>query len=181
MKAYLLILLSPVLLGLASADVARQQTLMHYNRLLGNSPFTLPPIVEPNKGQEVEQASAFEDWNLSGILPLGDSYFVTLRHKKEKERSEMMRGIGERSESGFELLQVQTNADPTKTRVQIKSGARTEWLSFDLAALGVPEPQAMVSPSKGGKKPSGNQKLPPGVKGKDPQQPARALRSRTNR
>lgn len=184
MKHLLTLLVACFCLSEASAAVARQQSTMHYNRLLNNSPFTLKPVVEET-GKVVEAPNQLEDWVLAGVLPLRDSYFVTLRHKKEAGRSEFLRGVGKPSSSGFELSKVEMGSNLNDTRVLIKVNGKTEWLNYDAKALGVAEAKPMGSPADAKKNQNGNGNRPPGVgrggnRDRDGKRPVRAPRPRVN-
>lgn len=160
----------------AVAGVATQQTTKDYQRLLNNSPFTLKPVAENNVAQE-QPSELLEDWLLAGILPLENSYFVTLRHKKEAGRSEMMSGVGAKSVGGFELIKVEAAATPANSRVQVRYGGKTEWLGFDLQQLGVPDPKP-VAQIQNSNKPGGDAAKQADGKNNNAPEPVRQPQSR---
>ncbi|BDS05683.1 hypothetical protein NT6N_07230 [Oceaniferula spumae] len=128
-------------IGTASADPPTKPRLMQYSNLWTNSPFTIKPVVEPT----TVESPLERDWMLGSIRPSGKGYSVTLISKKDrKERVRFLPGF---TTGDWQLIQVQQDVkDNEKSRVQIRKGSQTAWISYDEKLIKI-RPTAAAKPT----------------------------------
>ena len=120
-------LLSLGVASVASAAPPRKPTVGQFNKLIRESPFTIKPK-PPEPGGSVTPLE--RDWMLGSIRPDGSAYAVTLINKKNrKERIRFEPGF---SPADFKLLEVkQDPRDSSRSRVRVRKGNQTAWLTYD--------------------------------------------------
>lgn len=115
-----------------SAKPPKKPYASRYSRLWTHSPFTIKPVKEP-----VKVASPLErDWALGSIRPGVNGYSVTLINKKDrKDRIRFLPGV---PAGDFQLLEVQQDGKSYKnSRVRVRKGGQTAWLTYDEQLLKV--------------------------------------------
>ena len=167
--------------GMAAADVPKKIQPSQYAHLWNSSPFTSKPPPPPPP----DQVSAFEDWVLSGISEVNGGYFVSLKHKKNQNESQVIKPdrtikyyadhaeeILPGASGAFKVDKVEYSKEGwTKTVVHLTSGGRSGTVKFDDKAL-VPKNAAPQRGQHGGNpnQPGGNPNQPGG----NPNQPQQA-------
>lgn len=118
--------------GMAAADPPEKPRLMQYSRLWINSPFT----IKPDTKTTIAESPLERDWMLGSIRPSGKGYSVTLINKKDrKDRIRFLPGV---SSGDYQLIRVQQDTKNTKnSRVQIRKGSQTAWISYDAKLIKV--------------------------------------------
>jgi len=109
-----------------SADPPKKPSLMTYSKLWISSPFTIKPEIKP-----APPISPLErDWMLGSIRPGENGYSVTLINKKDrKDRIRLIPGF---ASSDWQLIKVeQDTKNNENSRVQIRKGSQTAWISYD--------------------------------------------------
>lgn len=122
----LTLLVSLSLAGLVMAKPPRKPSVGQFSALITRSPFTIKPTKEPTK-----TLSPLErDWMLGSIRPSGNGWSVTLINKKDrKDRIRLIPGF---SSGDFQIVEV--NQDPRdfeNSRVKIRKGSQTGWITYD--------------------------------------------------
>lgn len=131
--------------GTVSADPPQKPRLMQYARLWMNSPFTIKPVNKP----EIPESPLERDWMLGGIRPSGGGYSVTLINKKD--RNERIRFLPGYPSGGYQLLKVQQDTkNPKNSRVQVRKGSQTAWITYDEKLIKV---RPMTGAKTAGKQP----------------------------
>ncbi len=125
--------LMTVLMGLMFVDVSfatppRKPSASQFSVLVSRSPFT----IRASSSVSRVTSPLEKDWMLGSIRPNtdGKGWAVTLINKKDrKNRVRFLPGF---SADGFELLEVDQNmADPKASKVRVRQGSQTAWISYD--------------------------------------------------
>lgn len=147
-----------VLMGLLFVDVSlatppRKPSASQFNILVSRSPFT---IRASSNGSQV-LSPLEKDWMLGSIRPNADgkAWSVTLIHKKDrKKRVRFLPGF---VADGFELLEVSQNAsDPKASKVKVRQGSQTAWISYDENLIKVRSTASKQGKSSRAKQPVSN-------------------------
>ena len=121
-----------VLVGFLVIDVTfaappRKPSASQFGILVSRSPFTIRAQSGPQVLSPLEK-----DWMLGSIRPNADGkgWSVTLINKKDrKQRVRFLPGF---SADGFQLLEVnQDISNPRASKVQVRQGSQTAWISYD--------------------------------------------------
>jgi hypothetical protein len=122
-----------VLVGFLVIDVTfamppRKPSASQFGILVSRSPFT---IRATSDGSQV-LSPLEKEWMLGSIRPNADGkgWSVTLINKKDrKQRVRFLPGF---SADGFQLLEVsQDTSNPEASKVQVRQGTQTAWISYD--------------------------------------------------
>ena len=112
--------------GPVFADPPKKPRASQYTRLWTNSPFT----IKPEAAVVAKESPLERDWMIGSIRPSGDGYSVTLINKKD--RKDRLRFLPGYPVQGYELLDVEQDSKQSKnSRVKIKKGSQTAWISYD--------------------------------------------------
>lgn len=105
----------------------RKPSASQFGILVSRSPFTIRAQSGPQVLSPLEK-----DWMLGSIRPNtdGKGWSVTLINKKDrKQRVRFLPGF---SADGFQLLEVnQDISNPRASKVQVRQGSQTAWISYD--------------------------------------------------
>ena len=114
------------IVGGTSAAPPRKPNASQFNVLVTRSPFTIR-----SAATGLTSSSPLErEWMLGSIRPSGDDWSVTLINKKN--RKQRVRLLPDFPADGFELLDVmQDITSPGNSRVQIRRGSQTAWITKD--------------------------------------------------
>lgn len=146
-SALRILLIAPVLVGWAVADLPRKAPITKYTGLWTNSPFTSKP---PPAAQGPE-ANPLEDYALGGVSPISGGYRVTLLNRKKPEERIIV--DSDKPSGGFKILAVNRKpGNPLGTVVRMSSGAVTGTVAFDESMLTLTPAAAPNNPQ-----------MPPGV------------------
>ncbi|MBK1832224.1 hypothetical protein JIN77_15910 [Verrucomicrobiaceae bacterium R5-34] len=127
-----------------SADPPKKPSLMRYSKLWTNSPFTIKPTIEATKTESPLE----RDWMLGSIRPGSNGYSVTLINKKDrKNRVRLIPGF---KNADWKIEKVEQDvANNENSRVQIRKGSQTAWITYDQNLIKVrPATVAKTSKSK---------------------------------
>ncbi len=157
-SAYYFIALSTATVLMQSATMAappRKPSLGAFKRMIDHSPFT----VKPDKTVATQLSPLERDWALASVTPHGDGFFVTLMNKKDRtNRIRFLKGF---SAGEYELLEVQQDfSDRMNTKVKIRKGIQTAWISYDNKLLQT-KPKPKLSSVR--TSPTPKNSAPPGV------------------
>ena len=113
--------------SLATAVPPKQPNVGQFSKLINESPFTVKPQPMKTKPKETPLE---RDWMLGSIRPSESGYAVTLINKKDrKDRIRFLPGL---KAGDFELLDVKQDVkNSSNSRVQVRKGGQTAWLSYD--------------------------------------------------
>ena len=138
-----------VLVGFLVIDVTfatppRKPSASQFGILVSRSPFTIRATSGPKVSSPLEK-----DWMLGSIRPNagGKGWSVTLINKKDrKQRVRFLPGF---SADGFQLLEVsQDTSNPKASKVQVRQGTQTAWISYDEDLIKV-RPKTAQRPTSG--------------------------------
>lgn len=115
------------LASVVCAKPPQKPTVAQYNKLIQYSPFTIKPKPENNT---VQITPLERDWMLGSIRPSGNGWSVTLINKKDrKDRIRLIPGF---SAGDFQLLEVKQDVrSQENSKVRIRKGSQTAWISYD--------------------------------------------------
>lgn len=143
------------LAGVVTAAPPRKPSLAQFSKLIAYSPFTIKP-----KRETIKTESPLErDWMLGSIRPSGNGWSVTLINKKDrKDRIRLIPGF---SAGDFQLLEVKQ--DPRlqeNSKVRIRKGSQTAWISYDEKLIKVRPSVASKAPTKKSSSSRGGNPIP---------------------
>jgi len=131
------------LAGIVTAKPPRKPTVAQFSKLISYSPFTIKP-----KRETIKTESPLErDWMLGSIRPNGNGWSVTLINKKDKkDRIRLIPGF---SAGDFQLLEVkQDPRSQENSKVRVRKGSQTAWISYDEKLIKVRPSVASKAPTK---------------------------------
>jgi len=118
---YFLVVIA-VATGPVFADPPKKPRSSQYTRLWTSSPFT----IKPEAAVAAKESPLERDWMIGSIR----GYSVTLINKKD--RKNRLRFLSGYPVEGYELLDVEQDTKKSKnSRVRIKKGSQTAWISYD--------------------------------------------------
>jgi hypothetical protein len=153
-KSIFITLLSFVFCCFAHADIPAKKPLSYYSKLWTPSLFTTPPVeIGP-----INPENPFKDYHLTSIAPVQGGYWITIAHKKTKQKIVIQPG----SSSKYQVVSVERNSETRLgTIVTLTDGQITGQVRF--------EPDLVVLNTPNANKPP-EQQLPPGFNPNQPNQ-----------
>lgn len=123
------------LAAMSGANIPQGYTAERYASMWQRSPFTLSSVVE------APQAGFAEQLTLASIMQIGDKPYVTILNKQTQKRFTVAPGS---PADGIEVVSVTNPTSPKEAVVQLKKGAESGSVKFDLTLLrataAVPQP-----------------------------------------